>query len=257
VPSGGDGSGGADPDPQRAARTGSPGREQPGGGTASTRQFYSRWARLYDAVADRSVVSRVRAEAVTALAPAPGDVVVDVGCGTGANVPHLRRRVRPGGAVVGLDFTPGMLAAARRRARRDGWDDVQLLRADATRPPVREADAAFAAFVSGMLADPAAAVRSWAAVVGPGGRLGLLDLARSTGSGRPLNPAFRAFVRATTPPGGRSVRRSPASLLDERVAAAHRALADVCTDVTHETYALGFARVTAGTVTGPTGDRAD
>lgn len=183
--------------------------------------------------------------------------VLDVGCGTGANVPHLRRRVRPGGAVVGLDFTPGMLAAARRRARRDGWDDVQLLRADATRPPVREADAAFAAFVSGMLADPAAAVRSWAAVVGPGGRLGLLDLARSTGSGRPLNPAFRAFVRATTPPGGRSVRRSPASLLDERVAAAHRALADVCTDVTHETYALGFARVTAGTVTGPTGDRAD
>jgi ubiquinone/menaquinone biosynthesis C-methylase UbiE len=224
-------------------------RESTDDGTASTRRFYSRWARLYDAVADRSVVGRLRAAAVAALAPSPGDVVVEFGCGTGANVPYLRRRVAPGGAVVGLDFTPGMLAAAQRRARRDGWDDVHLLRADATRPPVCEADAAFAAFVSGMLGDPAGAVRSWADVVGPGGRLGLLDLARSTETGRPLNPLFRAFVRATTPPGGRSSRQSPARRLDDRVATAHRALADVCTDVTHETHALGFARVTAGTVT--------
>jgi hypothetical protein len=75
-------------------------------------------------------------------------------------------------------------------------------------------------------------------------------LARSTGRGGPLNPAFRAFVRATSPPGTRTtLGTSPAAVLDRRVVAAHRALFDVCTDVTHETHAAGFARVSAGTVT--------
>jgi SAM-dependent methyltransferase len=118
---------------------------------------------------------------------------------------------------------------------------------------VREADAALASFVVGMLGDPAGAVREWARLVGPGGRLALLDFARSTDAGRPLNPAFAAFVRATSPPGTRSNPASPATRLDERVADAHRALLSVCEpgSLTHETRALGFARVSAGTVRDP------
>ena len=125
-----------------------------------------------------------------------------------------------------------------------------MVRGDATRPPVGEADAVFASFVSGMLDDPAAAVRAWADIVGPGGRLGLLDLGRSTRpAGRPLNDVFGLVVRATSPPGTRSrLDGSPAALLDQRVVAAHTALADCCTDVEHETHALGYARLTVGTV---------
>jgi ubiquinone/menaquinone biosynthesis C-methylase UbiE len=221
------------------------------GGVATTQAFYTRWARLFDAIARRTPgVGGLRERAADRLAPTPGDVVVDMGCGTGANLPYLRDRVAPTGRVVGVDFTPGVLALARDRFA--GVDGVSVVRGDATRPPVADADAVFASFVSGMLADPAAAVRTWAEIVGPGGRLGLLDLARSTRPvGRPLNEAFRLVVRATSPPGTRSrLDESPAALLDRRVVAAHRALADCCDDVEHETHALGFARLSVGTVSG-------
>jgi ubiquinone/menaquinone biosynthesis C-methylase UbiE len=219
------------------------------GGVATTQAFYSRWARLYDAIARRTPgVGSLRERAADRLAPARGDVVVDMGCGTGANLPFFREQVGPGGRVLGVDFTPGVLAVARTRLA--DVDGVGVVRGDATRPPVRDADAVFASFVSGMLADPAAAVRTWADIVGPGGRIGLLDLARSTHpAGRPLNDLFRLLVRATSPPGTRSrLADSPTALLDRRVVAAHRALADRCDDIEHETHALGYARLTVGTV---------
>jgi ubiquinone/menaquinone biosynthesis C-methylase UbiE len=221
------------------------------GGVAATQAFYTRWARLYDAIARRTPgVGGLRERAAVRLAPAAGGVVVDMGCGTGANLPYLHDAVAPDGRVLGVDFTPGVLAVARERLA--DLDYAGVVRGDATRPPVREADAVFASFVSGMLPEPAAAVRTWADIAGPGGRLGLLDLARSTRPlGRPLNDVFRLVVRATSPPGTRSrLDDSPASLLDRRVVAAHRALAAVCGEVEHETHVLGYARLTVGTVEG-------
>jgi ubiquinone/menaquinone biosynthesis C-methylase UbiE len=219
------------------------------GGVETTQAFYSRWARLYDALARRTPgVGGLRERAVGRLAPPAGGDVVDMGCGTGANLPYLRDRVGATGRVLGVDFTPGVLAVARERVA--DVPNTSVVRGDATRPPVVEADGVFASFVSGMLTAPGEAVRTWADIVGPGGRLGLLDLARSTHPvGRPLNDAFRLVVRATSPPGTRSrLTDSPAVLLDRRVVDAHTALADCCHDVEHETGALGYARLTVGTV---------
>jgi SAM-dependent methyltransferase len=214
------------------------GRTVTDGGVAATQAFYGRWARLYDAIARRTPgVGGLRERAIGRLAPDAGDVVVDMGCGTGANLPYLDEHVGPTGRVLGVDFTPGVLAIARDRLA--DHDGVGVVRGDATRPPVREADAVFASFVSGMLADPAAAVRTWASIVGPGGRLGLNDL-------------FGVVVRATSPPGSRwRVDDPPASVLDRRVVAAHRTLFELCEAVEHETHALGYARLSVGTVVDP------
>lgn len=220
-------------------------------GAARAQSFYSRWARLYDALAVGTPgIGSLRVAAVDALDPRPGDTVVEMGCGTGANLPHLRERVGPEGTVVGVDFAAGTLARARARVERAGWENVRVVRADATAPPLDEADAVFAAFVVGMLADPAAAVRDWCDLAGPGGRVGLLDLARTTRpAARALNPLFGAFVFASAPPGSRwRADAAPTRMLDRRVLAARRALRDACADVTHSTRALGFARVTAGRV---------
>jgi ubiquinone/menaquinone biosynthesis C-methylase UbiE len=228
-----DGSG-ADADPDRAD---------------AAQSFYDRWAVGYDALASAPGVRRVRADAVDLLAPDPGDVVVDVGCGTGATLPHLRERVGPSGTVVGVDFAPGVLARARERVESRGWSNVHVVRGDAERPPVGRADAVVASFVVGMLSAPAAAVRTWGDLLGPGGRLCLFDLARSTGVGRPLNRPFAALVAGTSPPGTDArYRESPADVLDRRVAAAHRALLARCEPATHRTRALGFVRLSAGTV---------
>ncbi|MFB6081097.1 MAG: class I SAM-dependent methyltransferase [Haloferacaceae archaeon] len=216
---------------------------------AAAQAFYSRWARLYDLLARHAPgASTLRERLVDALDPAPGERVVELGCGTGANLPYLRERVGPRGTVVGVDFAPGAVALARQRA--DGWANVHVVRGDATRPPVVDADRVLASFVVGMLADPAATVRTWVDATRPGGRVALLDLARSTRpAARPLNGAFRALVACSSPPGTRRrLDGSPTRTLDGRVVAAHRALCDETDPVERSTHALGYARLTAGRV---------
>lgn len=51
--------------------------------------------------------------------PRPGERVLDVGCGTGIVARRAALRVRPGGRVVGLDASAGMLAVARAAADRE------------------------------------------------------------------------------------------------------------------------------------------
>ena len=216
-----------------------------------TQRFYTRWARLYDLVAVHTPgIGSLRAAAVDRLNPQPGETVVEMGCGTGANLPLLREQVGPEGRVLGVDISPGVLRVAADRIDRAGWQNVGVLRGDATRPPlaVGEVDAVFASLVAGMVTEPADVVDEWAALVGSGGRLGLLDLARSSNPrARPLNGLFRRFVTTANP---RTVRQStaPLSTLDRRVAAAHRRLHDRCSDAATERRALGFARASGGTV---------
>jgi len=51
---------------------------------------------------------------VERLAPADGDSVVDVACGTGIVARVMRERLGPGARIVGVDIAPAMLAVAQR-----------------------------------------------------------------------------------------------------------------------------------------------
>jgi len=68
---------------------------------AATRQFYTRLGRGYDRLARSGFVRPYRERLADAVALAPGETVVDVGTGTGANLPILRDRVGPDGTVIG------------------------------------------------------------------------------------------------------------------------------------------------------------
>ena len=209
--------------------------------------FYGRWAGLYDLVARHTPgIAPVRARTIEALALEPGDVVVEMGCGTGANVPYLADHVAPDGRVVGLDLTPGVLARARAVTERRERTGTAFVRGDAARPPVRTADAVLATFVVGMLDDPSAAIDNWCDLVGPGDRVALLDATLTDRPAfRPLNVLFRGFVTLTAPPGTRlRYEESPAGVLDRRVATARRALAERGEIVVDETAVLGFLRLT-------------
>jgi SAM-dependent methyltransferase len=115
---------------------------------------------------------RAYAAAVADLGLRAGQTALDVGCGTGRALPHLRGAVGPGGRVLGVDLTPEMLATARRYGRdRHGW----LVLADARRLPLGagRVDAAFAAGLLPHLPDPDSGLTELARVTRPGGRLGL------------------------------------------------------------------------------------
>ena len=213
--------------------------------------YYGRWASIYDLVARYTPgLARIRARLADELDLTPGETVVEMGCGTGANLPHLRERVGESGQVLGIDLTPGVLEHARRRIQRAGWDNVAVLRGDAARPPIDSADAVLATFVIGMLDEPDTAVGRWCDRLSSTGRIGLLDARRTDRRLlTPTNGLFRAFVLLTAPPGTRlRYEESPALVLDRRVEAARRALEERCTAVTTDRLGLGFLDLAVGTV---------
>ncbi len=100
--------------------------------------------------------------------PEPGDVVLDVGCGTGLCFPLLQERIGPRGTIVAVDASRQMLDLAAARAAAHGWDNVVLIEArveDADLPPV---DHALFCAVHDVL-QSAAAVDNALAAVRPGG----------------------------------------------------------------------------------------
>jgi demethylmenaquinone methyltransferase/2-methoxy-6-polyprenyl-1,4-benzoquinol methylase len=74
---------------------------------------------------------RLRARAAQRLALRPGDRVLEIGCGTGRNFPHLQAAVGPGGRIYGVDLSAGMLAKARALCERRRWGNVEIAQYDA------------------------------------------------------------------------------------------------------------------------------
>ena len=137
--------------------------------------------RAYEAVG----LSSHREAAVAALGLRAGDHVLDLGCGTGLNLPLLVRAVGPSGAVTGVDITPAMLARARARAARAGWGNVALVEADlADFAPPLAIGGALATFAIDFLPDPPPLFARLAAALRPGGRVVLLGMRRPPGSPR-------------------------------------------------------------------------
>jgi demethylmenaquinone methyltransferase/2-methoxy-6-polyprenyl-1,4-benzoquinol methylase len=71
----------------------------------------------------------VRRRAVEALELKPGDVVLDIACGTGLNFGALSSGVGADGRVIGVDISPEMLEIAQGRIDSAGWTNVELVNA--------------------------------------------------------------------------------------------------------------------------------
>src|SRR5215470_20061630 len=104
------------------------------GANAAQREYWNtvagpRWVGLAGFVEKR--VERVNDLLLARSAVAPGEKVLEVGCGTGAATVPLAEAVGDTGEIVGIDISEPMLAAARQRISRHHQRNVTLLHGDA------------------------------------------------------------------------------------------------------------------------------
>jgi demethylmenaquinone methyltransferase/2-methoxy-6-polyprenyl-1,4-benzoquinol methylase len=104
---------------------------------------------------DTAAFQPYRDAVVEALPLRRGQVVLDVGCGTGLCCGLLREKVGPEGGVVGIEESPEMAAVAREHITCEGWDNVTVMQVPAEDAQVGQtADAALFCAVHDILQSP-------------------------------------------------------------------------------------------------------
>jgi demethylmenaquinone methyltransferase/2-methoxy-6-polyprenyl-1,4-benzoquinol methylase len=175
------------------------------------RRMFDRIAPVYDSM-NRLMTAgldrRWRRETAVAVVK-PGDVVLDVCCGTGD---LALAAADAGGKVTGLDFSEPMLERARAKA-----PELEWLSGDALALPF--ADGSFDAVTIGFglrnLADAEKGLTEMRRVLSAGGRVGILEITRPRGV---LAPFYRLWFDGVIPlagkvlPGGSAYSYLPASV---------------------------------------------
>ena len=105
---------------------------------------------------------------------APGERVLDLGCGGGATTLAIAEGVGPTGAVIGLDIAPMLIAAAEARAQASG-STARFVCADAATATLHEPpfDRLHSRFGSMFFADPVPAFANLKTMLAPGARIDL------------------------------------------------------------------------------------
>jgi arsenite methyltransferase len=208
----------------------------------------------------RDMVRR-RQLARDALGAAPGEWIIDVGCGPGFYVAELSEQVGPGGRVVGIDASPAMLTVATRRCASDG--NAGFVAADVASLPVQTArfDAGLCVQVLEYVPDVAAVLAGIQRALRPGGRLVVWDVDWSTVSWQSRDPARMERVLRTwdehlaQPSLPRTLAAQLRSAGFENVRAAGHAFAT--TEASPETFGASIIPLIEDFVAGRNGITAD
>lgn len=155
---------------------------------AKVERAYARWAPIYDLVF--AAVMQPGRSAAAAAINRLGGLVLDVGVGTGLELPMFDARVR----LVGIDLSEPMLGRARSRIVAEGLAQVAGLAVmDATMLGFRDAafDAAVAPYVLTVVPEPERVLDEIARVVRPGGEIVLVH---HVGAERGLGAAIEAWL---------------------------------------------------------------
>lgn len=216
---------------------------------------YDRAAKHYDTWTDIVFgrllgIERLREHAIDLLGNLDGKVVLDIGCGTGRNFPFLVPRVGANGRIIGVDYSQGMLDVARARIKQEGWQNTELRHEDAAKLATIEApvDAVVSVWCMGIVHDLVAALDRAIDVLGPGGRIVIMDFERARPDRGPLRRLYPVYSRLLQWAGIDTAE----DLDDERLQAKWRRGRDVLrarlSELHEERYLWDAGIILAGTV---------
>lgn len=95
-----------------------------------SKRFFDQQAHLYDFT--RNHLLFYRGKAISLLNLKKGDTVLEIGCGTGENFKQFNKILDNTGLIIGVDFSPKMLAKAKEKIQKYQYTNVFLIEADAS-----------------------------------------------------------------------------------------------------------------------------
>src|SRR3954466_13964021 len=140
--------------------------------------------------------------AIEAAAPATGECVLDVGCGSGASSLALAARVGAGGQVLGVDISEPLIGRARALAPQDTPALFQVADASSAELPESAFDILFSRFGVMFFDDPTGAFAHMRRALRPGGRVAFVcwrGAAENDWVRLPMD-AIKGIVPPTAPP---------------------------------------------------------
>lgn len=169
-------------------------RGQSGSGTHAERleAFYAPQAARYDTF--RARLLHGRRELIDLLDPLPGEQVVELGAGTGANLEWFGARLALLRSLELVDICPALLDVARRRSA--ALRNVRIVRADAALyQPQAPVDSVYFSYALTMIPDWQRAIENAIAMLKPGGKLGVVDFYVSAATPLPSRVRHGALTR--------------------------------------------------------------
>ena len=137
------------------------------------------------------------AEVLAAMGLEPGDVVADVGCGSGYYARRIARRVQPGGRVYCVDIQPEMLEIMQQRAAAEDVTGIEPVLSTATDPRLAAGaiDWIIIADVYHEMSDPEPMLARMRESLAPEGQIALLEYRVEDGTGDHVKADHTMSVR--------------------------------------------------------------
>lgn len=172
----------------------------------STRKIYDLQSYFYDRTFGALVAKRIKKAVSEHLNINPGDVVLDLGIGTGAALEFYPNR----GKVIGVDLSPGMLRECVKRIQSSNISNATVFRGNALDLPFEDSsfDHIFISHVISVVSDPVKLLREAQRVAKPGARIVIVNHFRSA------NPVIGWFEVVLSPLFSKIGWRSDLALQD-------------------------------------------
>lgn len=169
------------------------------------RKVYDGWAPFYNPTHSWSLPKRRVARLL--LDVQPNDRVLDLACGTGANLLHLRKLVGEKGRVIGVDISSRMLDIAKQMIANHDWKNVEVLEADAAHLPFADRffDKIICSYALNIIPDYVRTIEEVNRVLTPGGRFVSLEVRSGHSMPKWLAPICAVDLSRETVPAIKAV----------------------------------------------------